>query len=119
MRHFVPRSLPLLALAGIGWLIWSARRRDTLSPAALLAPPQKPGSGPAKSAAGSGGKSRKSGKPAASRARKPATSHPAPPEFPPVRAAGSSQMKDPPHGWDEVDEANDESFPASDPPGRY
>ncbi|AMY69671.1 hypothetical protein [Frigidibacter mobilis] len=119
MRHFVPRSLPLLALAGIGWLIWSARRRDTLSPTGLLAPPQKPGSGPTKSAAGSGGKIRKPRKPTAPKAGEPASSGPAANEFPPVRAAGSSQMKDPPRGWDEVDEANDESFPASDPPGRY
>ncbi len=25
-------------------------------------------------------------------------------------------MRDPPPDWDEIDEANDESFPASDPP---
>lgn len=36
--------------------------------------------------------------------------------FAPVRNAGPKAMKsDPPH-WDEVDEASDESFPASDPP---
>lgn len=36
--------------------------------------------------------------------------------FAPVRNAGPEAMKsDPPH-WDKVDEASDESFPASDPP---
>jgi hypothetical protein len=36
--------------------------------------------------------------------------------FAPVRNAGPDAMKsDPPH-WDKVDEASDESFPASDPP---
>lgn len=33
-----------------------------------------------------------------------------------VRPAGPSAMRDPPHSWDKVDEASDESFPASDPP---
>ena len=36
-----------------------------------------------------------------------------------VRAAGAEAMRDPPKDWDEVDEAADESFPASDPPARY
>ena len=34
----------------------------------------------------------------------------------PVRPAGKETMRDPPEHWDEVDEAADESFPASDPP---
>ena len=35
----------------------------------------------------------------------------------PIRPAGPEAMRDPPrNGWDKVDEAEDESFPASDPP---
>jgi hypothetical protein len=33
-----------------------------------------------------------------------------------VRPAGPSAMRDPPAEWSKVDEASDESFPASDPP---
>jgi hypothetical protein len=32
-----------------------------------------------------------------------------------VRPAGRGAMRDPPRSWDKVDEAVDESFPASDP----
>lgn len=35
---------------------------------------------------------------------------------PKIRDAGPDAMPDPPGEWDEVDEASDESFPASDPP---
>jgi hypothetical protein len=38
---------------------------------------------------------------------------------PRVRQAGPEEMRDPPQGWDRVDETSDESFPASDPPARY
>jgi hypothetical protein len=34
----------------------------------------------------------------------------------PVRAAGPDAMRDPPAEWNSVDQASDESFPASDPP---
>ncbi len=33
-----------------------------------------------------------------------------------VRSAGPEGMRDPPSKWSQVDEASDESFPASDPP---
>ena len=36
-----------------------------------------------------------------------------------VRPAGRRERTAPPRTWDSVDEAGDESFPASDPPGTY
>jgi hypothetical protein len=33
-----------------------------------------------------------------------------------ARSAGPDAMRDPPKEWDSVDQAADESFPASDPP---
>jgi hypothetical protein len=35
------------------------------------------------------------------------------------RRAGPEAMRDPPHEWDKVEEAPDESFSASDPPAYY
>jgi hypothetical protein len=36
-----------------------------------------------------------------------------------VRNAGPENMANPPRGWEETDEASDESFPASDPSAKY
>lgn len=33
-----------------------------------------------------------------------------------ARSAGPEAMRDPPREWDQIDQAADESFPASDPP---
>lgn len=33
-----------------------------------------------------------------------------------ARSAGPEAMRDPPKNWEKVDQASDESFPASDPP---
>ena len=33
-----------------------------------------------------------------------------------IRDAGPDAMENPPKSWDDVDQASDESFPASDPP---
>jgi hypothetical protein len=33
-----------------------------------------------------------------------------------ARSAGPDAMRDPPADWEKVDQASDESFPASDPP---
>ena len=38
------------------------------------------------------------------------------PNFRYIRPAGPEAMRNPPKRWDNVDEASDESFPASDPP---
>ena len=40
-------------------------------------------------------------------------------DMPYIRAAGRAEMKYPRRKWDMVDETNDGSFPASDPPGNY
>lgn len=55
--------------------------------------------------------------------KQPPEQHPknkAPPPKPKkIRDAGPDAMKNPPKRWDPEDEASDESFPASDPPGKY
>lgn len=45
--------------------------------------------------------------------------HRAPVEANGIRPAGPEAMRDPPPDWDAVDEADDQSFPASDPPATY
>ena len=45
------------------------------------------------------------------------TVQPTPTAPPKVRSAGPEAMQSPPRRWDEHDQALDESFPASDPPG--
>lgn len=39
--------------------------------------------------------------------------------FSQVRDAGPQSMQNQPKSWSKVDEASDESFPASDPPATY
>ena len=39
--------------------------------------------------------------------------------FAQVRSAGVEGMRSNPKRWDKIDEASDESFPASDPPSTY
>lgn len=39
--------------------------------------------------------------------------------FAQVRSAGVEGMRSDPKGWDKIDQAADESFPASDPPSTY
>ncbi len=39
--------------------------------------------------------------------------------FAKVRSAGTEGMRSDPKRWDQVDQASDESFPASDPPSTY
>lgn len=39
--------------------------------------------------------------------------------FAQVRNAGAEGMRSDPKRWDKVDQASDESFPASDPPATY
>jgi len=36
-----------------------------------------------------------------------------------IRDAGPENMTSPPTAWSKIDEASDESFPASDPPSTY
>lgn len=39
--------------------------------------------------------------------------------FAQIRNAGPAAMADKPKDWSKTDQASDESFPASDPPGNY
>ncbi len=54
-----------------------------------------------------------------SRPHKPAKIHREPgPPAQEIRDAGPAAMDNPPKDWTGVDEASDESFPASDPPSQ-
>jgi hypothetical protein len=48
-----------------------------------------------------------------------ADGEPAGDNFAQVRSAGTEGMRSDPKNWDKVDQAADESFPASDPPATY
>jgi hypothetical protein len=41
------------------------------------------------------------------------------PNFAKIRNAGPEGMRGDPPEWDKIDQASDESFPASDPPSTY
>jgi len=53
------------------------------------------------------------------RSPEPVKKPPPPKKKKPIRNAGPESMQNPPEDWEEVDEASDESFPASDPPAKY
>jgi hypothetical protein len=75
--------------AGLGYALSSLRRRRSAGGAG-------PGARPAISGSGGYGAVGESGA---------------------ARSAGPEAMRDPPKDWDQADQASDESFPASDPPG--
>jgi len=119
MRHSLNRTLPLLALAGLGWLFWSAGRTGQTGPAGLLAQPRDTGAGTPGKAAGPSGPGKNKSRSGTSSDPRAANSGAPMTGYEPIRPAGPEAMQDPPRDWDEVDEESDESFPASDPPGRY
>lgn len=85
-----PSLLPLIALAGAAWLVWSVlcdRPAPARCGAAIRDNDEDAGAGPSTG------------------------------DY--VRPAGPHEMRDPPRRWSKLDEELDESFPASDPPGNY
>ncbi|WP_299359331.1 hypothetical protein [uncultured Paracoccus sp.] len=100
--------LPYLVVAGLGALAaWAMNRSDYLS-----ADQQR-----RVRAGGAGGSGPSRRHFAAISPKAAAEADDAADEF--VRPAGQDAMRDPPRGWDSVDEMADESFPASDPPANY